>query len=126
MIEQELRAQVELPQPEGVSMVTIEQIGKHYLSEVQRPSQDSEQWLASLCLRNLFPSTTYWSMDGYHVHALVDYDRNILWEDDKITTTDRSELIRGVKYFHHCTAQEIVSEWKKTIQLLEEHNDNNV
>lgn len=32
MIEQELRAQVELPQPEGVSMVTIEQIGKHYLT----------------------------------------------------------------------------------------------
>ena len=107
-------------------MVTTEQIGKHYLNEVQHPSQDSEQWLASLCLRNLSPSTTYWSMDGYHVHALVDYDRNILWEDDKITTTDRSELIRGVKHFHKCTAQEIALEWKTTINLLEEHNGNNV
>lgn len=101
-------------------MVTTELIGKHYLNEVQYSSQDSEQWLASLCLRNLYPSTTYWSMDGYHVHALVDYERNILWEGDEITTTDRSELLRGVKNFHHCTAQEIVSEWKKTIKLLEE------
>lgn len=106
--------------------VTTEQIGKHYLNEVQCPSQDSEQWLASLCLRNLFPSTTYWSMDGYHVHALVDYDMNILWEGDEITTTDRSELIRGVKNFYKCTAHEIVLEWKTTINLLEEHNDNNL
>lgn len=104
-------------------MVTTELIGKHYLSEVQRPSQDSEQWLASLCLRNLYPATTYWSMDGYHVHALVDYDRNILWEGDKITTTDRAELIRGVKHFHKCTAQEIVLEWKTTINLLEGGNE---
>lgn len=102
-------------------MVTTEQIGNHYLSEVQHPSQDSEQWLAYLCLSNLFPKTSYWSMDGYHVHALVDYDKNILWEGDKITTTDRAQLLRGVKYFDHCTAQEIVLEWKRTVKLLEEH-----
>ena len=107
-------------------MTTIEQIGGHYLSEVQYPSQDSEQWLAWLCLNNLYPTTGYWNMDGYHIHTLVDYDRNILREDDKITTTDRSELLRGVKHFHKCTAQEIVLEWKTTINLLEEHNGNNV
>lgn len=107
-----------------MNKISIEQIGEHYLSEVQQPSTDSEQWLAWLCLNNLYPTTSYWSMDGYHVDALVDYGKNILWERDRITTTDRAELLFGVKNFYHCTSGEIVRQWKKVIEILKEHNDN--
>lgn len=103
-----------------MNQVSIEQLGNHYLNEVQYPSTDTEQWMAYLCLNHLFPSTTYWSMDGYHVHALVDYEKNILWEGDKIMTTDRGEILRGARCFHHCTTRDIVAEWKKTVYLLEE------
>ena len=36
------------------------------------------------------------------------------------------EAVRELSDFHKCTAQEIVLEWKTTINLLEEHNGNNV
>lgn len=106
-----------------MSNVTIEQIGTHCLQENQYPSSDKEQWMAYLCLNHLFPTTKYWSMDGYHVHALVDYEHNILWEEDKITTTDRQEVIQGVNYFHYCSTEEIVKVWKQTIALLKEYRN---
>ena len=102
-----------------MNKISVEQIGKHYLSEVQHASSDSEQWLAWLCLNNLYPTTKYWSMDGYHVHALVDYSRNILWEHDKIMTTDRAEVLLEVKNFYKATSSEIVQQWKRIIGVEE-------
>lgn len=100
-------------------LTTNAQIGVHYLNEVQYPSKDSEQWLAYLCLSNIFQSTSYWSIDGYHVAAIVDYGRDMLWEYDKITSIDRSEVIGCAKSLHEATAREIVLEWKRTIELIE-------
>ena len=42
----------------------------------------------------------------------------------KILVGSRAELLFGVKNFYHCTDGEIVRQWKKAIELLEEHNDN--
>lgn len=93
-------------------MNSLEILGKHYLDEVQKPSIDSDAWLAYLVLKQVYSTTSYWSYDGYHVHALVDYSRDMLWEDNKITSTDRTVLYKVVSCFSKASTKEIVKEWE--------------
>lgn len=96
-------------------MNNFELLGNHYFSEVLHPSSDSNAWLAYLVLKELYPSTTYWSYDGYHVDALVDYDRCILWEGNWIKLVDRTVMYKKVKCLHKASTVEILKEWREVI-----------
>lgn len=96
-------------------MNNFEILGRHYFDEVLQPSIDSESWLAYLVLRRLYKSTSYWSYDGYHVDALVDYNKDVLWEDNWIKSTDRTVLYKEVNYLCEASTNEIVKEWKTAL-----------
>lgn len=92
-------------------MNSFEILGRHYFDEVQQPSSDSNAWLAYLVLLVLHKNTSYWTYDGYHVDALVDYSKNTLWEGNKITTTCRKVLYKQVQCLSQASTREIVKEW---------------
>lgn len=93
-------------------MNKFEILGRHYFDEVQRPSRDSNLWLSYLVLREIYPDLTYWSYDGYHVDALVDYSRNILWDCSKITSVDRCIVNKEVINLYYASTEYIVKEMK--------------
>lgn len=96
-------------------MNKFELLGIHYFNEVLKPSRDSNSWLAYLVLREIYPSINYWSYDGFHVDALVDYSRNILWEDDEVKSIDRSVVYRDVQYLYTSSTEYILQEWVRNI-----------
>ena len=97
-------------------MNKFEALGRHYFDEVLHPSLDSKVWLAYLVLNKVYPSLGYWSYDGYHVDALVDYERNLLWEDNLITSTDRKIIFAEVPYLSCITTTEIVKVWEIVVK----------
>ena len=99
-------------------MNKFESLGEHYFNEVLRPSLDSKVWLAYLVLNRIYPSLGYWSYDGYHVDALVDYERNLLWEDNLIKSKDRKVVYAEVPYLHEITTVQIVDAWRSVLQSL--------
>lgn len=99
-------------------MNKFESLGEHYFNEVINPSLDSKVWLAYLVLNRVYPSLGYWSYDGYHVDALVDYERTLLWEDTFITSPDRKILFAEVPYLHEITTVQIVEIWRSVLQSL--------
>ena len=99
-------------------MNKFESLGEHYFNEVLHPSLDSKVWLAYLVLNRIYPSLGYWSYDGYHVDALVDYENNLLWEDNLIKSTDRKILFAEVPYLHEITTVQIVDAWRSVLQSL--------
>ncbi len=99
-------------------MNKFESLGEHYFDEVLNPSLDSKVWLAYLVLNRIYHSLGYWSYDGYHVDALVDYERNLLWEDELITSTDRKVVHAEVPSLHEITTVQIVKVWRSVLQAL--------
>lgn len=70
-------------------------------------------WLAYLCLREIYPRVSYWSYDGYHVDALIDYDRGILWEDTCVSSIDRKTRYLTVPSIYKLTTSQIITIWKR-------------
>lgn len=50
----------------------------HFLDQTLFPSSDKELWLSYLVLKSKYPNITYWSYDGFHVDAIVDYEIKLI------------------------------------------------
>jgi len=50
----------------------------HFLDQTLFPSSDKELWLSYLVLKSKYPNITYWSYDGFHVYAIVDYEMKLI------------------------------------------------
>lgn len=50
----------------------------HFLDQTLFPSSDKELWLSYLVLKSKYPNITYWSFDGFHVDAIVDYEMKLI------------------------------------------------
>lgn len=98
-------------------MKTFELLGEHYFNEIVNPSFDSDRWLAYLVLKQRHPTVSYWSYDGYHVDAIVDYTLNILWEDSSIKSADRVIVYKDVPDFFVCNTRCIVQEWSSFYKI---------
>lgn len=87
---------------------------RHIVENTLFPQPDSNQFTAYLILSRKYPNLTYWSMDGYSCDALADYDKNIVWETDRIIDWSTKEVIgKTPKPFWDCTTPEIVDVWMR-------------
>ena len=85
---------------------------QHVLEQTLFPSEDSEQWLAFVCLKEIYPSLTYWSYDGYYCHALADYSVNLVWLKDEIIDWSTKEVLHKTdKMFWDSSRAEICKVW---------------
>lgn len=85
---------------------------QHIIENTLFPQPDSNQFTAYLILQQKYPHLTYWSIDGYSCDALADYDKNIVWETDRIIDWSTKEVIgKTPKPFWDCTTPEIVDVW---------------
>jgi len=85
---------------------------QHYIQQALFPDTDSEQWLAYLTLKEVYPELTYWSYDAYHCQALADYSKGIVWDRDKVIDWHTKEvLLTTDKMFWECTRAEICKVW---------------
>ena len=93
-------------------MTTLEDL---LIKEAYSASLDHSAWYAFLVLQNEYNSLTYWSMDGYHVHALADYSRDIVWLDASIVRWSTKEVMETVDDFYTCSTQVITNTWKQAV-----------
>ena len=91
---------------------------QHMITEAYTPSTDSKAWVAYLVLHRRYPKLTYWSWDGYHVHALADYSRDIVWRDKEIIKWSTKEVIHIVEDFNTSSTDYITNTWNNTAKQI--------
>lgn len=88
---------------------------KHIINEAYTPSVDNQAWVAYLVLHQQYPKLTYWSRDGYHVHALADYSKDIVWRDTEIIKWSTKEILKSVPDFNTSPTHIITNTWQQVI-----------
>lgn len=91
----------------------------HLINEAYSPSTDHEAWVAYLVLSQRYPKLTYWSFDGYHVHALADYTKDLVWRDNKVIKWSTREELETIQNFYDSPTSYITNTW---VQIVKKHS----
>lgn len=86
----------------------------HLIEQLVLPSEDSEQWVAYVVLKQRYPNLSYWSYDSWSCHALIDAKSLIIWDGTKVYNFETKEVIEITeKAFNHSTSREIIDVWTR-------------
>jgi len=87
----------------------------HLINEAFTPSLDHNAWVAYLVLNQRYPKLTYWSYDGYHVHALADYTNDLVWRDNKLIRWSTKEELVTIQEFCDSPTSYITNTWVRVV-----------